>query len=237
MATESSTRIALPHGTFYRGEQLNGKPHGQGREETEDGELIYKGGWKNGLRDGVGKDYRFAMIHPILDVLIKGIYEGEWKDGKSHGEGKCYRLARDEMLPICEGQWSKGKLHGEGKVYDSVIFTIFYEGGFWNGLRHGQGKQYLSGELSYEGGFSEGSYCGRGKSYINQKTPGEEGIWFKDEFLGSQPKLVALWDEFVGVKQELAREKTKNYKVVGLSISVAEENISLREKLHRARGK
>ena len=44
--------------------------------------LIYEGEYKDGKRNGIGKEYN----------IIKGdlIYEGEYKNGKRNGKGKEY---------------------------------------------------------------------------------------------------------------------------------------------------
>lgn len=226
MATESSTRIALPHGTFYRGEQLNGRPHGQGREEGEWDRLIYEGGWKNGLRDGFGTDYDF--LKQVRECNLMDKYEGEWKEGKPHGEGKAYMVDcySSETRLVYEGKWSGGNFHGEGKMYDRRD-RILYEGDFHNDKKYGRGKYYLFGKLRYEGEFSEDLRHGRGTLYCEGNP--HPHIWFEGSILGSESELNKLWDEFINVKQELASEKAKNYNLINLSISIAEENVRLRK--------
>lgn len=81
---------------FYKGETLNGKPHGQGKASYTNGGW-YDGGWKNGKRDGRGEEYY------VDDVLH---YEGEWKEDNRHGMGKSYYT--DGKLAY-EGEWKNDK--------------------------------------------------------------------------------------------------------------------------------
>ena len=56
------------------------------------------------------------------------------------------------------------------KEYDRRGILI-YEGGYLNGKRNGQGKEYnfLNGILEYEGEFSDGKWNGKGKKYYKGK--------------------------------------------------------------------
>ena len=57
----------------YTGDMLNGKQHGYGIQEWEDG-AKYEGEWKNGKTNGYGIFY-----HPEGDI-----YKGYWKDDKAN---------------------------------------------------------------------------------------------------------------------------------------------------------
>ena len=61
----------------YIGEWKNGKTHGKGYEEWEDGRT-YIGQFKNDKRHGQG----------TAKLPDGSIYVGEWKNGEKHGEGK-----------------------------------------------------------------------------------------------------------------------------------------------------
>ena len=57
---------------IFEGEYKNGKRNGEGKE-YDDGEIIFEGEYKNGKRNGKGKEY---------DNKGKIIFEGEFKNGK-----------------------------------------------------------------------------------------------------------------------------------------------------------
>ena len=61
--------------TGYRGEYLNGKKHGKGKEYV-DGELVFEGEYANGEKNGKGKEY----LHGKLE------FEGEYINGKKSGK-------------------------------------------------------------------------------------------------------------------------------------------------------
>ncbi|MFN9902716.1 MAG: hypothetical protein ACK55Z_28830, partial [bacterium] len=58
--------------------------------EEEDG-AIYKGHWKNGIKEGYGKQ-RWKD---------GSVYEGDWKDGMVSGKGKLIHANGD----VYDGQW------------------------------------------------------------------------------------------------------------------------------------
>ena len=88
----------------------------------EDG-AIFKGEWKNGLRDGKG----------IQNWKDNSKYEGEWKEDKANGFGKLTHADGD----IYEGEWVNDKAHGkgfyihsngaryEGKIYYKIKMRTF----------------------------------------------------------------------------------------------------------------
>ena len=66
--------IKVPNEGIYVGDVKNGKPHGQGTLNNEDGET-YVGSWKEGLKDGIG----------TLTYIDGSKYAGAFKDNKIHG--------------------------------------------------------------------------------------------------------------------------------------------------------
>ena len=82
------------------------------------GELIYKGEFSNGKRDGIGKEYNKEE---------NSVYEGEfscgnWKKGKYYVNGNL----------IFEGEYCHGDKHGKCKEYDingKLIFDGEYNSG------------------------------------------------------------------------------------------------------------
>ena len=79
----------------------------------------YDGEWKNGLRDGLGK-----QTWPD-----GSIYEGEWINDKSHGKGKLIHADGD----IYEGDWTEDKANGKGNYqhvngakYEGDVRSMFF---------------------------------------------------------------------------------------------------------------
>ena len=76
-------------GGIFRGEALNGKPHGMGKityyNTSIDPRMEYRGYFVNGKRHGEGEMY----------WRNGDLYVGNWEDGMENGEGECiYILLR-----------------------------------------------------------------------------------------------------------------------------------------------
>ena len=84
----------------YIGSSLNGKRHGKGRFERQNGEW-YEGDWVNGKKTGHG-----SFGWPNGDR-----YEGEWIDDKRTGQG-TYTWPNGNVFT---GGFLDGKRHGEGE--------------------------------------------------------------------------------------------------------------------------
>ena len=79
---------------LFEGEYKNGKKNGKGKEYYLNGEVIFEGEYKNGKRNGKGKEYYFNR--ELLNEKENKdyyennlIFEGEYKDGKKW-DGKGY---------------------------------------------------------------------------------------------------------------------------------------------------
>ena len=79
----------------FEGEYKNGKRNGKGKEYNINGNLIFEGEYKNGKRNGKGKEYS-------TDGDL--IFEGEYKNGKRNGKGqekeKNYALINIKNLKV-----------------------------------------------------------------------------------------------------------------------------------------
>ena len=53
---------------------------------------------------------------------------------------------------------------GNGKEYD-INFKLEYEGGYLDGKRNGQGKEFRNNRLIFEGEYFNGERNGKGKEY------------------------------------------------------------------------
>ena len=182
---------------MFKGEYLNGKRNGKGKEFNYNEELIFDGEYLNGERNGKGKEYDYKLI-----------FEGEYKNGL-RWTGKIYNGIHSYSFPELkdgtgyikyinsdgyleyEAQYSNGLKNGKGKEYDSKGKLIF-EGEYknnkkWNGkgydasknivyeLINGNGKvkEYNNfGDLSFEGEYLNG--VRKGKKYVfESKFEGE----------------------------------------------------------------
>lgn len=106
----------------YRGELVNGVPHGTGSELWPDGS-IYEGSYNEGHRHGKGK----------FDWPDGNSFEGVFENDEIKGYGVFKWNNGDKY----EGQWKKSKMHGEG------TFTWkngnSYIGRYSAGVKHGYG--------------------------------------------------------------------------------------------------
>ena len=151
--------------------------------------LIYEGEYKNGEKNGKGKEY---------DKYGKLTYEGEYKDGKKHGKGKEY----DHYgTLIYEGEYLKGKewnikanscygpdlmdiiqidiKNGNGKIkkfrkYSKETKRLF-EGEYKNGEKNGFVYEY-----GFEGQYINGKRNGKGKEFSS------DTIKFEGEYLNGK---------------------------------------------------
>ena len=85
----------------FEGDMMKGfVREGEGKEYGIDGKsALYVGGWKNGLRDGYGSE--FKGLNPV--------YIGEWKNGMKHGSGE--ELNENEEV-VRRGKWIEGEYDG-----------------------------------------------------------------------------------------------------------------------------
>ncbi len=122
------------------------------QSENKTGKLpIYKGKWKNGMKNGLGTMY-FRQREGV------SIYEGEWKDNKKHGYG---RLSAPSEIYL--GEWENDQKSGTGIL---IAYTNIYSGQFKEGQRSGYGKIYLAPHYLLAGEWEYGSLTGRGFSML-----------------------------------------------------------------------
>ena len=169
----------------YTGDMINGKQHGYGIQEWEDG-AKYEGEWKNGRTNGYGVFY-----HPDGDI-----YKGYWKDDKAHGHG-IYIKNEEEQY---EGEWADDCQDGYGieTWYDGSTYKGYYKKGQKNGfgeylwpdgskysgnwknnIQNGFGIYiYIDNKKSYEGYFKNNAFEGRGH-YIKKDGTEYLGNFFE----------------------------------------------------------
>ena len=146
---------------LYEGEYRNGKKNGMGREYHNNYKTLYEGEYLNGERNGKGKEFNDKG---------KLIFEGDYINGK-RWNGNGYDINNNIIYTLKNG-------NGIIKEYNSNG-TLKFEGEYLNGEKNGSGKEYNGdGELKFEGEYSNGKRNGFGIEY------GFYGnVQFKGEFL------------------------------------------------------
>lgn len=152
-------------GGIYKGDVIDGKPHGKGRMTYND-KSYYDGEWSYGKKNGIGKYYnsetdvmqeRFYINGVCTRITNEyvvgnryndsssntttmyggGSYEGQTVDGIPHGKGRM--TYKDGSY--YDGDWSNGIMHGKGKFYDSKN-NIMQEGVYDKGICKRVLKEY-----------------------------------------------------------------------------------------------
>ncbi len=94
--TPPVSEFTYDNGMKYKGQIMNGVPHGEGEIRNINGKLFYQGEFKNGVPEGQGK---------MFDENEKLAYEGQIYNRIPNGYGKGY----DEKGKVWyEGQWKDG---------------------------------------------------------------------------------------------------------------------------------
>ena len=148
--------------------------NGKGLRYNKEINHIYRGDFLNGLRHGVGKDYR-----------DNSKYEGEFRKDKKCGKGKIVFDSGDKY----EGEFNDNKFNGYGH-YIWFKNGHEYKGNYLNGKFHGEGcyrwgkNEYYNGE--YVNGVKEGegeiSYADGKKFFVNFTNGKPNGIgMFQDQ--------------------------------------------------------
>lgn len=192
---------------IYQGEFIQNKKQGNGIL-YKDGQIHYEGHFRNDLMDGYGiLYYEEDVIAPYQELramyphLNQPQYEGDFVHGMKKGKGKQYYP--NGFLQY-EGDFIWHHMQGAGKLYypaesptgeelDRGVTTLYYEGYFFEDLKHGKGKVYSrEGVLEAEGHFKEDVMTGHGTlyygngqaSYIGDLVQGKKhgrGDYFNEE--------------------------------------------------------
>jgi hypothetical protein len=149
----------------------------------KDGDLVYKGEWHDGKRNGLGTSYS-TESGSYQEIL----YTGEWKDDKYHGLGTLYD-SKNPTEVLYKGEFKKNEYHGMGCLFEDG--ELKYKGDFKNGTYHGTGvlHEHDFGDQRYEGDFCMGERQGFGVQYVTDpdhdiENKVYEGSWDKDLFSG-----------------------------------------------------
>ena len=152
----------------FEGEYKNGEKNGKGKEYNYYGKLKFEGEFLNGKRDGEGKEY-FEENNKIL-------FEGEYKEGKKW-KGKGYDNQGNIIYELNNGQ-------GYVKLYNDEY--CYFEGEYKNGEANGYGKSFWRRRFFHVKKIFEGIYKNgekfEGKKYDYNWNEGNEEIIYEGTF-------------------------------------------------------
>lgn len=140
--------LVFENGDTYTGEMKYYLPNGKGVYTYRDGDR-YEGGFENGKFHGIGR-YTFRN---------GDVYEGDFVQGEMQGSGKL-TLGSSSGETVIEGYFSAWNYSDRVSYYTKD--GTYYEGGYHNGLPHGEGiARFVNGD-SYRGSFTDGVFSGKG---------------------------------------------------------------------------
>ena len=179
------------------GNFIRNKLDGEGEHYRKDNS-IYKGEFKNGKYDGLGKEIFIDDDNSKNNSVFEGFFQDgekkygkfEWSNGCKyqgnffknvfHGKGK-YNWNEHKYY---DGNWDKGEINGKGKfVYDD---GSFYEGEFIKGKKFGKGKYVWNENKYYDGDWKNDKENGYGIYYYNEKIT--EGYWIDGKIVNKFKK-------------------------------------------------
>ena len=168
-------------GVIYVGLFNKNGLNGKGLRYNKEINHIYKGDFMNGLRHGIGKDYR-----------QNNKYEGEFRKDKKCGKGKIWFESGD----IYEGEFSDNKFNGYGHY-------------IWAKNKHEYKGNYLNGKFNGEGFYKWGENEYYNGEYVNGIKEGEGELSFKDgkkffvNFTNGKPNGVGIFQDQDGNRCEV----------------------------------
>lgn len=188
----------------YNGRWKDGEMHGpMGTYAFSDGGK-YSGEWKQSQQHGSG-----CTVYP------NGVtYRGSFVDGKFHGFGVLEMLSvKDTTGCVYEGEFKLGVRCGMGKLR-FLHSDTFYEGEFYDNMRHGKGSETNALGYTYIGLWRQNRICGPGrlvcpdkKEFFKEQWPmcllGEAVRMIKRELLGAAEKEESWYRQLLRVRDDL----------------------------------
>ena len=95
----------------------------------------------------------------------------------SESNFELYKEYDRRGILIYEGGYLNGKRNGQGKEYNFLNGILEYEGEFSDGKWNGKGKKYYKGKLDYDGEYKNNIRNGKGKEYDYNGILRFEGIY------------------------------------------------------------
>jgi hypothetical protein len=169
-----------PDGGRYYGSLRDGKFHGRGRIEWDNGTL-YDGAFDDGLFSGRGK----------LTSTDGRSYSGDFAKGQFNGRGRFEAPSGE----IYEGDFQAGEFTGRGTY--SRPDGSRYRGEFVKWRVHGEGRFVEPNGDIYEGEFKNGAFDGEGTLTFAKARPDgrteARGLWRNGRLLGDpEPRQAGL---------------------------------------------
>lgn len=138
----------FPNGNLYKGAFKNGQPNGLGKIIYTDGKR-YVGFVVNGTPEGKGTLFRKKG---------RKEYKGDWVDGHKQGKGTSYYRRGSKKYV---GSWINDRENGKGTRFSKSKSTKdTFTGYFKNGIRHGRGEEKIEGKTIRKGVWSKDKFQG-----------------------------------------------------------------------------
>lgn len=179
-----TSEITYDSGGRYKGDTLNGQPHGKGVFISAKGDR-YEGEIKNGQYEGKG----------VFTYVTGERYEGEWSNDKRNGKGVLSYANGDRY----EGEWKDDTYLKGVYIYKN---GDRYEGD-WRILgknRNGKGTFTYADGRRYVGEFRDDEINGRGYMTYpkNNLTQSYEGEWKNGKYNGFGTIIWSNGDRYDG---------------------------------------
>ncbi|GHU12595.1 hypothetical protein FACS189449_06550 [Alphaproteobacteria bacterium] len=190
----------------YKGDcNSEGKPHGLGVQRYKNGD-VFKGSWKNGLRDGIGilKNKNGEVLRAGLWKIDNPVtYKGSTDSNGIPAEGKGTMTWPDGTT--WTGRWQEGDMYGDSViVYPAGNTFVTYTGKTDKDRFNGQGCLKYSNGKTYDGVFANGMREGLGKLTDKDGKIEKQGYWSEDKY-----SEYVNCGRYVGPKDELGRPHGK----------------------------
>lgn len=185
-----------PGGIKYKGQLLDGLPHGKGRMKWPNDE-VYNGRWKNGKRHGHGEMRYEDPGHVFIGRWINNDmndgtmkfpdgskYVGSFKEGVMYG----YGMMTWPSGTTYEGEFRNDERNGEGtcRIFEIVqgrkTLVKEYIGNWENDKKSGIGSMFWPDGDKYEGVWKDNERHGHG--IMKENITVYEGNWDHDRKKG-----------------------------------------------------
>ena len=179
--------LTKPNGDTLNGQWDDSVLIGNGTFTSADGQVVYKGQWANGNKNGKG-----LQKWPSGDT-----YDGDWRDDKKHGNG-TYLWADG---PTYVGDFRDGKRHGNGTFTWADGRT--YVGDWGDDKMHGKGTQTWADGRTYVGDWRNGQKHGKGTFTTGDGSSTYVGDWHNGKMHGKGTETWADGRMYVGDWRDL----------------------------------
>ena len=183
LATVTILSACASDKAIYRGQTVNGSPHGVGKKFWPDGSK-YEGQWANGQMSGMG----------LLSFQDGRRYDGNFENSKQHGQGKMQYPDGSSY----QGAWADGERSGQGLM--TFADQSQYSGNWSANAQSGSGTQEYSNGNSYSGNFIAGQRNGDGAGVAFYH--GAADNWCIDNCSQTSPQFAVTSGNFVNGNAE-----------------------------------